>query len=394
MLASAAMSGSVAGAGAAAMPAHDVAVRCWNLKKRFQRRGGEIVTAVDDISLAIAPGQLVVLLGPSGCGKTTLLRCIAGLEHPDSGRIEINGKVVFDSDEGIRLAPEHRAVSMMFQSYALWPHMTAFKNVEYAVRSRGFTRDVEARVMKALTQVGIPHLREQYPAQMSGGQQQRVALARSLAVDPPMVLFDEPLSNVDAKVRDQLRQELVSMQRSVRFAGVYVTHDQLEAMQLADRLAVMNNGRIVQLDSPMEVYRNPVSRYVANFVGQSNDLEATVTSAAVTPATGGRMEIVAAPGALVATGPRLPEAAPGARVRAIVRPEDIKLCTGDAPAGFNAWRGAIQAVMFSGAHVEYRVRVGEHQLHVRSDNKRALLREGTQVAVAFDPAVVYVFADD
>ena len=390
MLATAAMAGatSARAPAAAALDETEVTVRCWNLKKQFERRGGEVVTAVDDISLAIPKGQLVVLLGPSGCGKTTLLRCIAGLEHPDAGRIEINGKCVFDSDEGIRLAPEHRAVSMMFQSYALWPHMTAYKNVEYAVRSRGFTKDIEARVMKALTQVGIPQLRDQYPSQMSGGQQQRVALARSLAVDPPMVLFDEPLSNVDAKVRDQLRQELVSMQRAIRFAGVYVTHDQLEAMQLADRLAVMNNGRIVQIDSPIEVYRNPVSRYVACFVGQANDVDATVTALA-----DGRIELATAPGALTATGTRLPAVAPGARVRVIVRPEDIRLSQGEAPAGFNAWRGTIQAVMFSGAHVEYRVRVGAHQLHVRSDDNRKLLREGNEVAVAFDPAVAYVFAD-
>ncbi|MEI9806219.1 MAG: ABC transporter ATP-binding protein [Pseudolabrys sp.] len=179
--------------------------------------------------------------------------------------MEINGKCVFDSERGIRLAPERREVSMMFQSYALWPHMTAYNNVEYAVKSRGFSKDIDERVTRALTQVGIPHLRDQYPSQMSGGQQQRVALARSLAVDPPVVRFDEPLSNVDAKVRDQLRQELVSMQRSVKFAGIYVTHDQLEAMQLADRMAVMNNGRIVQIGTPIEVYRNPVSRYVACF---------------------------------------------------------------------------------------------------------------------------------
>ena len=373
----------MSGAGDGAM------VRVWNLKKGFQRRGGEQVTAVNDVSLTIAPGTLVVLLGPSGCGKTTLLRCIAGLEHPDEGRIEINGKCVFDSAEGIRVAPEHRAVSMMFQSYALWPHMTAYKNVEYAVRSRGAPGDVEGRVTRALTQVGIAHLRDQFPAQMSGGQQQRVALARSLAVDPPVVLFDEPLSNVDAKVRDQLRQELVSMQRAVRFAGVYVTHDQLEAMQLADRMAIMNNGRIVQLDAPIGIYRNPVSRYVACFVGQANELDATVSEVRAD----GREVVVATPvGTLVAAHAREWTPAIGERVRLVVRPEDLRPLAAAAPAGQNALRGTIEVVMFSGAHVEYRVRAGPLLLHVRSEN-RGILAEGTEVAIAIDPVAVYVFPE-
>jgi iron(III) transport system ATP-binding protein len=369
--------------------ADGVMVQVWNLKKGFRRLGGEYVTAVNDVSLSISPGKLVVLLGPSGCGKTTLLRCIAGLEHPDAGRIEINGKCVFDSDEGIRLAPEHRAVSMMFQSYALWPHMTAYKNVEYAARSRGFAKDVDSRVTKALKQVGIPQLRDQYPSQMSGGQQQRVALARSLAVEPPVVLFDEPLSNVDAKVRDQLRQELVAMQRAVRFAGVYVTHDQLEAMQLADRMAVMDNGSILQLDTPLEIYRNPISRYVACFVGQANDLEAVVNATNFGVAG---LVLDTTFGPLATTHPSSSGVTAKSKVRVIIRPEDIKLITGEVPAGRNVWLGTTQTVMFSGAHVEYRVRIGEQQLHVRSD-ARELLREGDMISVTVDPALVYIFTE-
>jgi iron(III) transport system ATP-binding protein len=391
MRGSAAAHGSTTSAATQLSAGRDVTVQVWNLKKEFRRLGGEQVTAVDDVSISISPGQLVVLLGPSGCGKTTLLRCIAGLEHPDAGRIEINRKCVFDSDEGIRLAPEHRAVSMMFQSYALWPHMTAYRNVEYAVRSRGYLKDVDARVTRALGQVGIPQLRDQYPSQMSGGQQQRVALARSLAIDPPVVLFDEPLSNVDAKVRDQLRQELVSMQRTIRFAGVYVTHDQLEAMQLADRLAVMDNGRIVQIDTPIQVYRHPVSRYVACFVGQANELRGTVTGSVDGT---DRVELATALGSLQAVSAQASALPKGASAHVIIRPEDLKLTVGNARANEgNLWRGAIQAVMFSGAHVEYRVRVGTHQLHVRSDTNRALLREGDEVSITFDPAVVYVFPD-
>ena len=367
---------------------HPQMVQVWNLKKGFRRRGGEHVTAVNDVTLAIPAGQLVVLLGPSGCGKTTLLRCIAGLEHPDAGRIEIDGKCVFDSDEGIRLAPEHRAVSMMFQSYALWPHMTAYKNVEYAVKARSFSGDVEARVVKALTQVGIPHLREQYPSAMSGGQQQRVALARSLAVDPPVVLFDEPLSNVDAKVRDQLRQELVAMQRAIRFAGVYVTHDQLEAMQLADRMAIMENGRIVQIDAPMSVYRHPASRYVACFVGQANEIEATVAQAG----PGGRVLLDTPFGRLAAAIDGGASPAVGAKACLVVRPEDVKPVQASVPPGHNVVHGTVQVAMFSGAHVEYRVRAAQGLLHVRSDN-RAILAEGDAVSLAFDPAAVHVFPE-
>lgn len=371
----------------------EVAVQVFNLKKEFRRRGGERVTAVNDVSLSIAPGQLVVLLGPSGCGKTTLLRCIAGLEDPDAGRIEINGVCVFDSEAGIRLATEHRNVSMMFQSYALWPHMTAYKNVEYAVRSRGFPKsEVEDRVSRALRQVGILQLRDQYPAQMSGGQQQRVALARSIVVDPQVVLFDEPLSNVDARVRDHLRQELVSMQRDIRFAGVYVTHDQLEAMQLADQLAVMDNGRIVQLASPMVTYRHPVNRYVASFVGQANEVEGVVTDDP-TRGDGGSVSFRTPFGPLVARTEHAGKLSSGGKAQIVIRPEDLKLVPGEAPAGAeNAWPGIVQVVMFSGGHVEYRVLVAEHLLHVRSDN-RGILAEGAPVSVVLDPAAVYVFPE-
>jgi iron(III) transport system ATP-binding protein len=277
----------------------------------------------------------------------------------------------------------------VFQSYALWPHMTAAKNVEYAVRSRGYNRDVEARVQRSLAQVGIAHLRDQFPAQLSGGQQQRVALARSLAVDPPVVLFDEPLSNVDAKVRDQLRQELVTMQREIRFAGVYVTHDQLEAMQLANRMAVMESGRIVQLDTPINIYRKPISRYVACFVGQANDLPATVVGAS---GSDQRLKVSTAFGQLLASSEGASHFGPGTNVRVIIRPEDIKLLKGEAPAGHNAWPGIVKAVMFSGAHVEYQVEVGPVRLHARSDN-RALLAEGSAVTVGLDPTALFVFAE-
>jgi iron(III) transport system ATP-binding protein len=361
------------------------AVRIRNLSKRFRRRNGEVVQAVDDVSLDISTGELVVFLGPSGCGKTTLLRCIAGLESPDSGRIEIGGVCVFDSDERISVPTHRRDISMMFQSYALWPHMTASKNVEYAVTSRHAPRDkVKSRVVQALGQVGVGELAEQYPAQMSGGQQQRIALARSLAVDPKVVLFDEPLSNVDAKVRDRLRAELVLMQHRLRFAGVYVTHDQIEAMQLADRLAVMGTGRIQQIADPQAVYRNPATQYVAQFVGQTNELRGTVTGADERETV---VETELGPVAVAAA--RAPFAV-GASVCLIVRPEDVRLETRADSSGRNRWTGTVETAMFSGAYIQYGIRLGD-QLIKSWSLAAEPVPEGAGAWVSVSPDTIHVF---
>ena len=201
------------------------AVRLSGLSKSFRRADGAVVRAIDDVDLDVEPGEFVVLLGPSGCGKTTLLRTIAGLETPDRGRIEISGRTHFSSERGIAEPPERRGISMIFQSYALWPHMTVFKNVAYPLQSRRRVpkHDIAGRVRRALAQVGIDELERQHPAQLSGGQQQRVALARALVSQDSLVLFDEPLSNVDAKVREQLRAELSEMQRELGFTAIFVT---------------------------------------------------------------------------------------------------------------------------------------------------------------------------
>ena len=248
-----------------------------NLTKRFVRSGGKEVIPVDNISLSVEENELVVLLGPSGCGKTTLLRCVAGLERPDAGEIVIDGRVVFSAERSIFVPPEQRGVSMIFQSYALWPHMTVAQNVGYPLESRNLPAAViRERVQEALRLVGIGGLDTQYPGRISGGQQQRVALARALVGNSSVVLFDEPLSNVDAQVRSQLRFELKRMQRQLGFSGLYVTHDQVEAMELGHRVAVLQSGRLAALDTPRGVYDNPPSRYVADFVGVSNFLPGTV----------------------------------------------------------------------------------------------------------------------
>jgi iron(III) transport system ATP-binding protein len=334
-------------------------VRAIDVKKVFTRSSGEVVNAVDGVSLTVDAGKMLVLLGPSGCGKTTLLRCIAGLERPDDGEIWANGRTVFSKARNIDAPPESRDLGMMFQSYAVWPHMTVAENVAFPLISRGFAkRDVPARVAKALARVGIPTLGDQYPNRLSGGQQQRVALARSLVVDPQVVLFDEPLSNVDAKVREDLRVELVAQQQEVGFAGVYVTHDQVEALQLADSVAVLREGKVEQQGTPEEVYHRPATRYVANFVGRVNEIDATVT------AVGKSDGVVVAESALgrLRGIPMSPDLAVGSVVVAVFRPESLAVGTGTGTE--NTFSGSLLRTQFAGAYRDHLVRVGDQLLRV------------------------------
>ncbi len=239
--------------------------------------GGSHVRGLSQIDLDVEAGEFLVLLGPSGCGKSTLLRCVAGLETPDCGRVEIGGSTVFDRSTGIDVRPSKRAIAMVFQSYGLWPHMTVAENVEYPLRAQRM-KDARrnGRVDKVLEIVKCAKLANRLPAQLSGGQQQRVALARALAPDPVLLLLDEPLSNLDAQLRIDLRRELRELHRRVGFTAIYVTHDQAEAMHLATRVVVMRDGEIEQIGRPHEVYENPSSRYVAEFFGIRNRLELTL----------------------------------------------------------------------------------------------------------------------
>lgn len=368
-----------------AVPEPEPLVRIRDLHKRFQRGDGSVVTAIDDVSLDVLPGELIVLLGPSGCGKTTLLRTIAGLERPDAGRIEIHGSVNFSSDRGIDLPPERRQLSMIFQSYALWPHMTAFQNVAYPLESRRRPRprknEVRERVERVLELVGIPELGGQYPNQMSGGQQQRVALARALVNGDGLVLFDEPLSNVDAKVREQLRVELVTMQRELGFCAVFVTHDQVEAMELAHRIAVMRDGHVAQLATPREVYDFPATRYVANFIGTTNELVGKVER------TDPDAVRVATPCGEVTGVPGVP-VAEGDTVATQWRPERCVL-TAEEPDAANRWRARVRAGMFVGSHTEYLLQVGEHQFRTWSVDAD-LIETGSEVWLSVVPGQVRV----
>lgn len=241
-------------------------VRLENLTKKFSD-----VIAVNNVTLKIFNGELLTLLGPSGCGKTTTLRMIAGFLMPDEGDI------YFDDTRITHLPPEKRDVGMVFQSYALWPHMTVFDNVAFGLKLRKLPKDeIKKRVKDILELVRLEGLENRYPRQLSGGQQQRVALARALVIEPQVLLLDEPLSNLDAKLREEMRFEIKDLQRKLRITTIYVTHDQAEALALSDRIAVMNQGRIIQVGTPYEIYNAPTNEFVARFVGVSNLIEGKV----------------------------------------------------------------------------------------------------------------------
>ncbi len=238
------------------------------------RRFGNTV-AVESVSLSLVPGEFVSLLGPSGCGKTTTLRMIAGFIRPSSGRIEMNGQLLSDADHVV--PPERRGMSMIFQSYAIWPNMTVAENVAFGLKLRKLSRtEIERRLKTMLGVVRLAHLADRYPAELSGGQQQRVALARAIVIEPDVLLLDEPLSNLDANLREEMRAEIRRLHDAFRITTVYVTHDQSEAMVTSDRIVVMNHGRIEQVDDPVALYNQPRTRFVAGFIGRTNFLDGDI----------------------------------------------------------------------------------------------------------------------
>ncbi|MDR7416167.1 MAG: ABC transporter ATP-binding protein [Armatimonadota bacterium] len=336
-----------------------ISVRVREVRKRFgPRTGAGGVVALDGVSLEVHRGEFLVMLGPSGCGKTTLLRSLAGLERPEGGEIEIEGQTVFSAARGIHEPPHRRPVSMMFQSYALWPHMTVYENVAFPLRmKRRGGGEERTRVREVLEMVGCGGLERRYPGELSGGQQQRVALARAIVAGDRVILFDEPLSNVDARVREELRGEIVQMQRRLGFTAIYVTHDQKEAMAIADRLVVMEGGRILQVGSPQEVYLQPRSERVAYIVGRGNLLSGQVVGQ-----EGGRYLVETPAGRLMGTGEdRLK---PGERVRVFFRPEVCRVVHGAETGWTGAVRGIVRQRAFLGNIQELRVQVGQAEILV------------------------------
>jgi iron(III) transport system ATP-binding protein len=302
---------------------------------------------VDHISLTIQPGELFFLLGPSGCGKTTLLRCLAGFYIPESGRI------LFNDEDITQLPPEKRDTGMVFQSYALWPHLTVAENVAFGLELRKVPRDeLKRRVDEALAMVRMSDRATYKPNQLSGGQQQRVALARALVIKPKCLLLDEPLSNLDAKLRLEMRTEIRRICKQAGLTAVYVTHDQKEALSIADRLAILDRGVIQQCGTPQDVYLHPKSKFVANFIGETNFIEGTVRSAA-----SGQYEIDTPAGKLVSTAEPAEPVQTGDRVTVSLRPEVLHVGT-QPKDDHNVWPARVHDTIYLGEMAQHQVNVG------------------------------------
>jgi len=337
--------------------------------------------AVDEVSLEIGDGDFFTLLGPSGCGKTTLLRVIAGFYPPDGGEVFFGERLVND------VPPHRRDTGMVFQNYALFPHLTVRENIAYGLRVRKVGRaEMDARIGEMIRSVRLEGLEKRFPSQLSGGQQQRVALARALVISPQILLMDEPLSNLDAKLRVAMREEIRRIQKQLGITTIYVTHDQEEAMAVSDHIAILNLGRLEQLGRPDEIYFHPCSRFAAEFMGGSNILEIQVLSY---DETASRLRAETGGTALTVRAPR----PAGERAYLSVRPEWVRLA--EEP-GEDVIDGTVESTTFLGALVRYRVRaLGGQGIAVEVHNPRAedIRREGAAVRLRFDPERLAILGD-
>jgi iron(III) transport system ATP-binding protein len=369
-------------------PRENPVVHVKDVQKHFaaSSRQETEVKALQRVSFSLQSGEFYVLLGASGSGKTTLLRCVAGLEKPDEGEISIDGKPVFSSSRHIYVPPENRPLAMVFQSYALWPHMSVFKNIAFPLRygsHRLRGEDLKRRVHEVVELMGLTEQIQRPVTRLSGGQQQRVALARALALEPHVLLMDEPLSNLDAKLRAQLRIELKQLTRRIGITTLYVTHDQMEAMVLGDRMAVMDHGQIIQQGSPWDLYKRPDNVFVAQFLGDMNLLEGTLESlddpfGRVWTETGA---IKAIPFGGVKQGP----------VRIGIRLEDIALASGP---GENVMTGRVVDRHFLGEAFLYHIQVGNTVLRLRKTETGEILEPGQEIWLYLPPDRCLAFISD
>ncbi len=341
------------------MARDEAAVNVVGLRKVYHTRKKQ-VEALRGIDLAVRQGELLVLLGPSGCGKSTMLRCLAGLERPTHGTITFNRRRVTDSERGIHVPANKRDIGLVFQTYVLWPHMTVRKNVEYPLRARGRRTDLaNDRAMEVLRLVRCDHLADRYPSEISGGQQQRVALARALASKPEVLLLDEPLSNLDALLRLELRTQLHEIHREVGYTGIYVTHDQAEALSLGDRVAVMQDGRVAQVGTPQELFERPRTEYVANFLGLRNCVKVYFD---------GQRFVAPAGFDLTPSWDEPPAPLAAGEYSAYFRPESVRLLPDNAPnafAGGLTARGTTRDVLYGGLSTDCIVAINDTEIFAR-----------------------------
>jgi iron(III) transport system ATP-binding protein len=343
--------------------------------------------AVDDVSFTVAAGEIVVLLGPSGCGKTTTLRCVAGLEHPTAGRISIGGELVSAPESGVLVPPRKRNIGMVFQSYAVWPHMTVRQNVAYPLKHRRTPRgEIQSKVDQALALVGLTEYAERPVVALSGGQMQRVALARSLVYQPQLLLLDEPLSNLDAKLRLRLRDDLRRIIKQTGVTALYVTHDQAEAVVLGDRIGVMRDGNLLQMASADEIYNRPADRFVANFTGAASALPGRVLGreaelGVVEARSGDKVRAWLAPGVT-----------PGAAVEIVVRPENIHVGpNGGAPGGANRFTARVEAQRYQGTQTVYELAALGGQLEALELGTNARHPVGSDVEIMLPPELCWAY---
>lgn len=349
--------------------------------ENFSKHYGE-VKAVDDVSITVKDGEFLTLLGPSGCGKSTTLFAIAGLDKPTLGNMYLNDQVFCDVENKVFLEPEKRNCGLVFQSYALWPHMTVRKNLDFPLKLRKVGKqEKEKRIKAALALVEMEGLIDRYPHELSGGQQQRVALARTLIYEPQLLLLDEPLSNLDAKLRIKARIWLKSLTESLNLTTVYVTHDQTEALSLSDRIAIMNNGKLVQLDTPENIYKYPANAFVADFMGNSNFLTGTVS--AVDEA--GRCTVKC--GEVLIRSRARKNVNNGDKVTVSIRPENISLSSSeiqDNVQAYNTIDAKLESSEYLGARFEHSLRLADGQL----------MRAETAEEIGSDVVTLYFLADD
>ena len=336
--------------------------------------------AVDGVSFSVPAGEIVVLLGPSGCGKTTTLRCVAGLEHPSAGSIHIAGRVVSSPAEGVMVPPRRRNIGMVFQSYAVWPHMSVRQNVMYPLKHRkGSSADANRKVMETLELVGLSEYIDRPVVALSGGQMQRVALARSLVYHPQLLLLDEPLSNLDAKLRLRLRDELRRILKRTGMTALYVTHDQAEAVVLGDRVGVMKDGKLMQMAPPNEIYNRPATLFVANFTGASNEMPGRFSGDGMVELGGQRMQV--SPMQTLSSGDP---------VRIAVRPESIVLGRRDA---VNGYRARLLDCRYLGTQTIYDVELFGQRLEALELGTATRHAIGSEIDVSLPPQSCWAYAD-